>query len=46
MTDLLHVIGVVVAAPSAMCLLMGSRDQNVWYTLGFGLFLALMTYGG
>ena len=33
MTDLLHVIGVVVAAPSAMCLLMGSRDQTVWYTL-------------
>ena len=46
MNDLLHVIGVVVAAPSAMCLLMGSRDQNVWYTLGLGLFLAISTYGG
>ena len=46
MTDLLHVVGVVVAAPSAMCLLMGSRDQNVWYALGFGSFLALITYGG
>lgn len=46
MTEIIHVIGVVVAVPSALCLVLGGRDQNVWYTLGFGLFLALITYGG
>ena len=45
MTEIIHVIGVVVAVPSALCLVLGGRDQNLWVAVGVGSFLALITYG-
>jgi hypothetical protein len=46
MTEIIHVIGVVVAVPSALCLVLGARDQNLWVAVGVGSFFALLTYGG
>ena len=46
MTEIIYVIGVVVAVPSLLCLVLGGRDQNLWVAVGVGSFLALITYGG